>query len=340
MGDAGVDSIGKVAILGAGGMGTAMAVLLAGGGHPVRLWCRRAAFADELATARENKRYLSGIALPESIQPSSDPRLAVEEAELLIVAIPSAFLRETLREIAPLIPRAVPALSVIKGIAPGGGFAMPTKVITEELGPRPIAVLSGPSHAEEIAGGLPASVVIGGPDSELNRRVRDAINTDRFRVYSNPDPIGVELAGAIKNILGIASGICDGLGFGDNAKAGLLTRGLAEMARFGTHFGAQPATFLGLAGVGDLITTCYSPFGRNRALGERLGRGESLREITAATPKVAEGVLTCQSVTEVASEQAIPMPITEALYSILFEGKPPIAAVSDLMDRAPKDEWP
>jgi glycerol-3-phosphate dehydrogenase (NAD(P)+) len=203
-----------------------------------------------------------------------------------------------------------------------------------------VSVLSGPSHAEEFARGLPASVVVAGPDEALNLRVRDALNGDAFRVYTNPDALGVELAGALKNILGIAAGICDGLGFGDNAKAALLTRGLAEIARFAVALGAHPATFFGLAGVGDVVTTCYSRFGRNRAVGERIGRGEPLAAILAGMTDVAEGVTTTRSVDALARREGVEMPITREVFRILFEGKAPRLAVTDLMMRQPKDEWP
>jgi len=326
-------------ILGSGGMGTAMASLIAQSGRPVTVWGREPALLESIRATGENQRYLPGVPLPETIQWIEDPADVSEDCELILVAIPSAFLRATLRDLAPALPDGVPAVSVVKGLELER-FARPTEIILEELGARTIAVLSGPSHAEEIARGLPASVAVAGPDEAFNRAVRDALSTDRFRVYSNADPIGVELAGALKNIIGVAAGVCDGLGFGDNAKAALLTRGLAEMARFGRDQGAQTSTFLGLAGVGDLITTCYSPYGRNRSLGERIGRGETLEAITASTPKIAEGVPTCLCADEMAKRRGFEMPITAELRQILFEGKPPRDALPDLMERAPKDEWP
>ncbi|MEW4567241.1 NAD(P)H-dependent glycerol-3-phosphate dehydrogenase [Tautonia sp. JC769] len=332
-------ALDQITILGAGGMGTAMAVLLDRSGHRVRLWARRPEFVEQLARAGQNERYLPGIPLPGTIRFTSDLEEALQGSHLVIASVPSAFLRQTLKLASAVLPPGLPVVSVIKGIEQRS-FARPSQIILEELGERPVSILSGPSHAEEIARGLPTSVVVAGTDGPLNRLVRDTFNTDRFRVYSNPDAIGVELGGALKNVIGVAAGICDGLGFGDNAKAGLLTRGLAEMTRFGSAMGARPATFLGLAGVGDLITTCYSPFGRNRAFGERVGRGETLAEIQASSPKVAEGVPTCLGVSELARERSVDMPITTALRQILFEGKSPGEAVSDLMDREPKDEWP
>jgi glycerol-3-phosphate dehydrogenase (NAD(P)+) len=254
------------------------------------------------------------------------------------VAIPSSFLRQTLATLAERMPLGVPVLSVVKGIE-NVSLSRPSRIVVELLGDRPVSVLSGPSHAEEIARGLPESVVVGGEDAALNASVSEALNHASFRVYTNPDLVGVELAGALKNILGLAAGICDGLGFGDNAKAALLTRGLVEMARFAVALGGREETFRGLAGIGDVITTCFSPFGRNRSVGERIGRGESLESILAEMVNVAEGVPTSRSVHEMARLKGIPMPITDEVYAILFEGKPPRAAVSDLMLRDPKGEW-
>jgi glycerol-3-phosphate dehydrogenase (NAD(P)+) len=199
--------------------------------------------------------------------------------------------------------------------------------------------LSGPSHAEELARGLPASVVVSGASLDLNDQIRDLLNHQMFRVYTSSDALGVELAGALKNILGIAAGICDGLGFGDNAKAALLTRGLVEIARLGVKLGGKHETFYGLAGVGDVVTTCYSPYGRNHSLGERIGRGETLEQILAGMVNVAEGVPTTRSVYSLARLRGVEMPITTELHRVLFEKKPPRSAVVDLMVRSPKVEW-
>jgi glycerol-3-phosphate dehydrogenase (NAD(P)+) len=327
----------RVAILGAGGMGTALAVLLSRRVRSVQLWARDAAHAAELNRVRENVRHLPGIKLPDRVQVTPNACDATGGASLVVVAIPSAFLRATLDGLRERIPPGIPMLSVVKGIE-NATFARPSQIVVETLGQRSVAVLSGPSHAEELARGLPASVVVGGSDEALNRAVRDTLNFDLFRVYTNPDPLGVELAGALKNILGVAAGICDGLGFGDNAKAALLTRGLVEITRFAVHLGAQPATFSGLAGVGDLITTCYSPYGRNRAVGERIGRGEPPAAVLASMVNVAEGVPTARSVHDQAQERGIDMPISDEVYQILFHEKPPRDAVTDLMLRAPKDE--
>jgi glycerol-3-phosphate dehydrogenase (NAD(P)+) len=328
----------RVAILGAGGMGTALALLFARRGLAVRLWARNEADASAMVRSRENSRHLPGVTIPAEIVITSNPCDATEAADLMVAAIPSAYLRATLTGIAERVPLKIPVLSVIKGIE-NETLARPSRIIVETLGPRAVSILSGPSHAEEMARGLPASLVVAGEDEALNVEIRDALNGGLFRVYTNPDAIGVELAGALKNVLGIAAGICDGLGFGDNAKAALVTRGLVEMARFAVDQGARPSTFYGLAGVGDVLTTCYSPFGRNRSVGERLGRGQTLDEILKGMANVAEGVTTARSLHEWARQRRVEMPIADEVYRILFEGKSPLAAVSALMERDPKEEW-
>jgi len=328
----------RIAILGAGGMGTALALLFDKAKARVRLWSRTADHASDLARRRINHRHLPGIRIPEQIVITGCARDAMDGAELIVAAVPSSFLRAVLTALADRVPAGVPFLSVVKGIE-NGTFDRPTQIIVETLGDRPVAVLSGPSHAEEIARGLPASVVVAGSSMELNQAVQENLSHEAFRIYTNPDPVGVELAGALKNILGIAAGICDGLGFGDNAKAGLLTRGLVEISRLGVALGGRQATFYGLAGIGDLITTCYSPFGRNRSVGERIGRGEALEPILASMVNVAEGVPTTRSVHALARQRQIDMPITAELHQVLFEGKNPRSAVSDLMVRPPKVEW-
>jgi glycerol-3-phosphate dehydrogenase (NAD(P)+) len=328
----------RIAILGAGGMGTGLAVLFARSARAVKLWARDPDRAVELQRTRENSRHLPGVLLPDNVLVTSSIDDATRGAELLVVAIPTAYLRGTLTSASDRIPRSVPALSVVKGIE-NTTFARPSQIVAEILGERPVAVLSGPSHAEEFARGLPASVVVAGDDESLCRRVRDALNIGMFRVYTNPDALGVELAGALKNVLGIAAGVCDGLGLGDNAKSSLMTRGLVEITRFGVDLGARPSTFYGLAGIGDVITTCFSRHGRNRRVGERIGRGETLESILSDMVDVAEGVPTTRSVHDQARARGVSVPITDELHDILFQGKPPRAALADLMVRSPKEEW-
>jgi glycerol-3-phosphate dehydrogenase (NAD(P)+) len=319
-------------------MGTALALLFGKTVSEVRLWSRDRDHAAEFASTRVNARHLPGIAVPKTVTITADAAAAAAGADLIVAAVPSSFLRTTLARVAPLLPPAVPVLSVVKGIE-YGTFARPSQLIHETIGPRSISVLSGPSHAEELARGLPASVVVSGADVALSEQIRDALTQDAFRVYTSTDALGVELAGALKNILGIAAGICDGLGSGDNAKAALITRGLVEITRLGVDLGARHETFFGLAGVGDVVTTCYSPYGRNRSVGERIGRGETLDQVLGGMVNIAEGVPTTRSVYSLALERGVDMPITSEVHQILFEGKPPRSAVSDLMVRAPKVEW-
>ncbi len=328
----------RVAIFGAGGMGTALALLFAKGCGDVRLWSRDREHAERFAATRVNDRHLPGVSVPDSVVITASAARAATDVDLIVIAIPTSYLRATLLKLAPAFSAGTPVLSVVKGIE-FGTFARPSEIIAEVLGARPVAVLSGPSHAEELARGLPASVVVSGSDFALNARVRDVLSHEAFRVYTSTDALGVELAGALKNILGIAAGVCDGLGSGDNAKAALLSRGLVELVRLGIDLGARQETFYGLAGVGDIITTCYSPYGRNRSLGERIGRGETLEHVLGEMVNVAEGVPTTRSVHSLAAQRGVEMPITAQLYEILFAGKPPHVAVAELMVRAPKVEW-
>jgi glycerol-3-phosphate dehydrogenase (NAD(P)+) len=325
------------AILGSGGWGTAIAVLLAQ--HPqhrVRLWSARAESSRELRDKRENVRLLPGVAIPESVRITHDPNEAVEGTDCWVSAIPTAFLRETIAPFVALREVDVPVISLAKGLEVGT-FRRPSEILAETLHTEKLVVLSGPSHAEEVARGMPTSVAVAAADLGLAVWTQQHFGTDRFRVYTNADLVGVELAGALKNVIGIAAGVCDGLGFGDNAKAALLTRGVVEMTRFGVAHGAEPATFYGLAGMGDLITTCFSPHGRNRRVGFRLGKGEALADVLAG-PQVAEGVYTSRSVFERITKMGLEAPIMTGVYQVLHEGKSPLAAVQELMTRRQKDE--
>jgi glycerol-3-phosphate dehydrogenase (NAD(P)+) len=325
------------AVLGSGGWGTAIAVLLARNpAHRVRLWSARAESGGRLKETRENDRLLPGVPIPSEVELTCDEAEAVAGADCWVVAVPTAFLRATVARFTAVRSADVPVISLTKGIEVST-FRRPTEIIGETLRTENLAVLSGPSHAEEVARGMPTSVVIAADDMGLAVWAQHRFGTDRFRVYTNGDLAGVELGGALKNVIGIAAGICDGLGFGDNAKAALLTRGLVEMTRFGVAHGAEPATFAGLAGVGDLITTCFSPHGRNRRVGHRLGKGEPVADVLAG-PQVAEGVYTSRSVYERSRRTDLDTPIMTAVYQVLHEGKPPLAAVQDLMTRRLKDE--
>jgi len=328
----------KVTILGDGAMGTACAILVATKPeNAVSIWSAFPDQARQMQSVRENVKFLPGVRIPDGVTVTADIREACAGAAMFVAAIPTVHLRKTLAMIREAVPAGSPTVSIIKGIE-NETFQRPSQIIGEVLGPRPIVVLSGPSHAEEISRHLPASVVAASSDQALARQVQAIFTTARFRVYTNPDIAGVELAGALKNVIGIAAGVCDGLAFGDNAKSALLTRGLVEITRFGVVFGAHPETFAGLAGMGDLITTCISRHGRNRAVGEALGKGKTLDEILAGMQAVAEGVWTCRAVYNQAMQNGIDMPITSEIYRVLFEKKSPLEAVNDLMLRELKSE--
>lgn len=328
----------KITLLGGGAMGTGCSVLLGDrSGHSVTLWARNADFVADMHRTRENQRLLPGVRIPDGVTISSDLGMSVQDADILVAAIPTSFLREALTAVKPHLTTAPIVVSVIKGIE-NATFSRPSEIIRQTLGTDRIVVLGGPSHAEEFSNRLPCSVVAASSDLAAARLVQDLFSTDRFRVYTNEDIVGVELGGALKNVLAIAVGICDGLGLGDNAKSALMTRGLAEMTRFGSALGADPTTLFGLAGLGDLITTCISRHSRNRHVGERLGRGETLEQILSQMSAVAEGVRTTRSVHDLALKHNLDMPITHEVHAVLFEGKPPAAATASLMGRPPKKE--
>jgi glycerol-3-phosphate dehydrogenase (NAD(P)+) len=327
----------QFAILGDGAWGTAVAILLAQkSDHDVVMWSAREENARLLRDRRENVVYLPGVPIPAAVELTTDIQRAAA-TDLWIAAIPTVYLRRTLEPLRNALAAPKPVVSLAKGVE-NGTFLRPTEIIRQVLGERPVAALSGPSHAEEVSRGLPTTVVAASIDPALALRIQQCLSGERFRVYTNNDLVGVELGGALKNVIGIAAGISDGLGFGDNTKSALLTRGLAEMVRFGTSLGARTETFYGLAGIGDLITTCISRHGRNRHVGERLGKGEKLPDILASMKMVAEGVYTTKSVHEQATKLGIDMPITAEIYRVLYEGKNPKLAVSDLMLREPKKE--
>jgi glycerol-3-phosphate dehydrogenase (NAD(P)+) len=328
----------KVTVLGGGAMGTGCSILLSERTDlAVALWLRDPAHAEEFARTRENRRLLPGVCVPDSIEITADAAAALSGAGLVVVAIPSAYLRPALASLAAQIPKGCPVVSVVKGIE-NGTFLRPSEIIRQVLGERDVVALCGPSHAEEFARRLPASVVVAGQNPSLLTDVQTLFTTDRFRVYTNRDIVGVELAAALKNVVAIAAGICDGLHYGDNAKAALLTRGIVEISRFGVALGAEAETFAGLAGIGDLITTCFSGYGRNRRVGERLGQGAPLADVLSKIHGVAEGVTTCKSIYGLSRQRGIDMPIMTEVYRVLFEGKSAEAATSSLMLRPLRGE--
>ena len=294
---------------------------------------------EHVAALREdgtNALYLPGVALPESMEHTADRAEAVRGATGIVLATPSQFYGAVARSFAGELPEGAPLVSVSKGLDPDTQRRL-TEVAASELG-RPVAVLSGPSHAEEVALGAPTAVTVGASDASEATFWQDRFSAPTFRVYVSDDPVGVELGGVLKNIMAIAAGVADGIGYGDNAKAALITRGLAEVRRLGTAMGARPETFTGLSGLGDLVVTCASRHSRNRGLGERLGRGEALADILASTQKVAEGYWSAATARKVAQRLGIEVPITDEVYAILYKGKDPRAAVQDLLTRAPGSE--
>ncbi|MGQ9478122.1 MAG: NAD(P)H-dependent glycerol-3-phosphate dehydrogenase [Candidatus Bipolaricaulia bacterium] len=329
-------------VLGGGGWGTAIARLLARKGHRTRLWVRDPLLAQKMAGERENKKYLPGVKLPESLMIFSDLEGVKDFGEGLILAVPSFAMRELARRLARLLPPArgqgLALINLAKGLEQGSGKRM-SEVLREELGPRPIFTLSGPSHAEEVGRDFPTTVVIAGEDLELGRQLQEALMTERFRVYLSDDLVGVEYGGTVKNIIALAAGISDGLGYGDNAKGALIARGLVEMVRLAVRLGAKKETLFGLSGLGDLVTTCTSQHSRNRLVGYRIGRGERLDAILAEMEMVAEGVYATRAVQELSRRLGVEMPITEAVYTILYEGAHPLEKLDELMTREPKMEW-
>ncbi len=325
-------------VLGAGAMGTACAWVLAQQPDArVRLWARNETFARHIQETRENSRLLPRVRLPENIDVTTDADRALRNSDVVVVCVPTRGLREAMGHVAQSIPSAAMIVSAIKGIE-NESLLRPSEIIQEIAGQRPVVVLGGPCHAEEITQKKPASIVAACEFLADAERIQTLMSTESLRVYANADQKGVELAGALKNVIAIAAGICDGLEFGDNAKAALLTRGLAEMVRFGTAMGATLETFFGLAGLGDLVTTCNSRHSRNRFVGEGLGRGRSLAEIQESMNAVAEGVFTSRSVNQIALERGIEMPIARQVYRVLFEGKSPREATVELMQRPLKSE--
>jgi len=327
----------RVAVVGDGGWGTALARLLALKGCEVCQWGAFADYTEEMRRRGENFKFLPGVSLPKELRLTNAGAEALEGADVIVAAVPTQFLRRVLRRLVTCYRRPTPVVSVAKGIE-RRTLMRPTQIVRDVWGRVPVVALSGPSHAEEVARGLPTTVAVASSRRGLAERAQRLFMTDRFRVYTNPDIIGLELGGAVKNVIAIAAGICDGLGLGDNAKAALLTRGLAEMTRLGVALGARRQTFAGLAGIGDLITTCTSPYGRNRAVGIQIGSGRSLREVLADMEQVAEGVETTRSVRSLARRHGVEMPITEQCYRVLYRGKDPRRAVDDLMRRAARDE--
>jgi glycerol-3-phosphate dehydrogenase (NAD(P)+) len=331
--------IRNIAIIGDGGWGTTLAVHLARKNYAVTLWGPFAEYINQVNCTRINIKFLPGILIPPSVNLTSDLTTAVKKSDLIVLAVPSQYFVDVLRKIKALKLKSSQKiyLSVIKGIDYDTGLRM-SQLIRRELGNVPIVALSGPTIAAEVAKGIPTTAVASSQDMRLASSIQKIFNSPTFRIYTNPDLVGVELGGSLKNIIAIACGVCDGLGFGTNTKAAILTRGLVEMGRLGAAMGAKAKTFAGLTGLGDLVTTCVSSQSRNRSVGEQLGKGKSLAQITENMNMVAEGVETVKSAYRLSRKYKIPMPITSEVYNIIYKNKSPQKAVEDLMTREIKAE--
>ncbi|MHB8074939.1 NAD(P)H-dependent glycerol-3-phosphate dehydrogenase [Desulfosporosinus fructosivorans] len=324
----------NVAVYGAGSWGSALSVVLANAGHQVALIGRHPDEMELIRKHRENARYLPGVVLPPGIQPTTD--LTLLNSELVVFSVPSHSVRQAARLVKDYLKPGCIVVNTAKGMEEGSHLRL-SEVLTEELPQNRIAVLSGPSHAEEVGRNMPTTVVVAS-DVETAKAVQDLMMTPEFRIYTNPDVIGVELGGALKNVIALCTGIAEGLGFGDNTKAALMTRGLAEIARLGVAQGGHPLTFAGLSGVGDLIVTCTSPHSRNRRAGVALGQGIPLDTVLKDVGMVVEGVKAARIAYQLSIAKDISMPITEQAYRVLFEGADPRIAVTDLMMRGKRHE--
>ena len=328
----------NISIVGDGAMATVLAILLCEKNIPTRMWGHDPDQLAQFENARENTKFLPGYKIPDALVFEPADNRIFTGADLVVSAVPCQFMRTVWKRLKKHFPTDLPVVSVAKGIE-NTTLLRPTQILADILNNNiKTAVLSGPTIADELVRKLPATACVAGYDLKFAAEVQYTFNTDWFRVYTNNDLIGVELAAACKNVIAIAAGIIDGIGAGDNAKAALLSRGLAEIARLGIAYGAKPETFAGLAGLGDLVTTCISPKGRNRSFGERIGKGQTVLKAEKATLSVIEGAATCKSVCHLADRLNIEMPITRAVYEVIFENKPVKAAIADLMTRRLKAE--
>ncbi|MBA2173864.1 NAD(P)H-dependent glycerol-3-phosphate dehydrogenase [Halobacillus locisalis] len=332
--------MGKVAVLGAGSWGTALAIVLADNGHEVGLWAHRKELADEINEKRTNDKYLQGISIPEQIVADIELSAVVKDADDIILVVPTKAIREVCQNLNQVIDRKVTITHASKGIEPET-YKRVSEIVREEMAEElydDVVVLSGPSHAEEVSLRQPTTVTVSAERLEVAERVQDLFINRQFRVYTSPDIVGVELGGALKNIIALGAGISDGLGYGDNAKAALITRGLAEIARLGTSMGANPLTFSGLTGIGDLIVTCTSSHSRNWRAGYKLGQGHDLEEVLEQMGMVVEGVRTTKAAYQLSQTQKVEMPITGGIYRILFDSEDPRDVVDQLMTRIRRHE--
>ncbi len=329
----------KAAVFGSGSWGTTFAMILAEAGTRTTVWGRREEIVKAIDGRHENPDYLPGVALPRSLRATADPAAAMDDADVVVLAVPAQTLRGNLAGWKPYIPEKAVLVSLMKGVEQGTCKRM-SEVICEVAGVplERVAVVSGPNLVGELVQRQPAATVVASVDEAVATRLQEACHVPWFRPYTNPDVVGVELGGAVKNVIALAVGVAVGMGLGDNVAATLMTRGLAEISRLGAALGADPHTFAGLAGMGDLIATCTSPLSRNRTFGENLGRGMTLSEVIAATRQTAEGVKSCESVLELARKHDVEMPITEVVVGVVHDGMSPREAAMLLMSRTPKPE--
>ncbi|MDS0524957.1 NAD(P)H-dependent glycerol-3-phosphate dehydrogenase [Clostridium sp. SHJSY1] len=326
----------KIAFVGGGSFGTALAILLAKKGHEVSIYDRDETVINDINNNRRNDKYIKDLIIPESVKAYSNLEEAVKFADYLVLAIPSHVIKGMAKEIKKVIDEDIPIISIAKGIDPETDERL-SVVIEYEL-KNPVVILSGPSHAEEVAAEIPTTIVVTSRKMEYAEDVQDLFMTNDFRVYTNEDIIGVEIGGAVKNIIALASGVIDGLGFGDNTKAALMTRGMAEITRIGIALGGKAETFYGLTGMGDLIVTCTSMHSRNRRAGILIGQGKKMEESLEEVGMIVEGVKACKAFYDLKEKVGVSMPITDALYKVLFMGKEPKVCVSELMVRDKKSE--
>ena len=327
----------KVSVIGAGAWGTALAAHAARFGHQTTLWAREDDVVRDIESHHRNEQFLAGIELPIALRVTVDLAHAVKDVDVVFLVPPSQHLRQVARTLAPLLNSSVSVVVASKGIEVASGKLM-SEVMAEELPGAAIAYLSGPSFAKEVGAGLPTDVVVASHRADVAAHVQATMHAPHFRVYTSDDPTGVEVAGAMKNVIAVAAGACDGLGLGMNARAALITRGLAEMTRLGVALGASPLTFLGMAGVGDLFLTCTGPLSRNRTLGLKVAEGLEPRDYVASQVTVAEGFTTCKAARILGASKSVDLPITEQVYQVLHEGRPLLDALRELVSRGGKRE--
>ena len=327
----------SVSFLGGGSFGTALSIMLAKKGIEVNLWDRKNSIVQDINERRENIKYLHKVLIPNNVKASINAEQVIKESGILVLAVPSQAVREVCKNFKQFISKDQIIVNIAKGIEEKTGKRL-SEVIEEELPENKVVVLSGPSHAEEVALDIPTTVVVSSKDVNCSKKIQNLFTTSKFRVYTNKDIVGVEIGGAVKNIIALAAGISDGIGYGDNSKAALMTRGIAEVVRIGERLGGKRETFSGLSGIGDLIVTCTSMHSRNRRAGILIGQGKSVEEAIKEVNLVVEGISACRAFYKLKNKLNVEMPITEALYEILFKGKDPRYTVYELMTRAKKSE--